>query len=78
VPILAAAVAYYGFLLTRGPGPLLLFYGAVRGTYFGTDPGLGWKIVGITAFAALFTCGLTLVVLVADPHRPEQRAVADA
>ncbi|GAA3312688.1 FUSC family protein [Arthrobacter ramosus] len=78
VLILAAAVAYYGFLLTRGPGPLLLFYGAVLGTYFGADPGLGWKIVGITAFAALFTCGLTLLVLVADPHRPEQRAVADA
>ncbi|WP_028266972.1 FUSC family protein [Arthrobacter sp. MA-N2] len=78
VLILAAAVAYYGFLLTRGPGPLLLFYGAVLGTYFGADPGLAWKIVGITAFAALFTCVLTLVVLVADPHRPEQRAIADA
>ncbi|MGY3567771.1 FUSC family protein [Sinomonas sp. RB5] len=76
--ILVAVVAYYGFLLTSGPGPLLLFYGAVLGTYFGMDPHLGWKIVGITAFAALFTGCLTLLVLVVDPHRPEQRAVAAA
>jgi hypothetical protein len=76
--ILVAAVAYYGFLLTRGPGPLLLFYGAVLGTYFGTDQHLGWKIVGITAFAALLAGCLTLLVLVADPHRPEPRVIADA
>ncbi|KXF52949.1 hypothetical protein AXA44_46180 [Rhodococcus sp. SC4] len=76
--ILTAAVAYYAFLLTRGPGPLLLFYGAVLGTYFGMDPQLGWKIVGITAFAALFAGCLTLLVLVTDPHRPERRAIADA
>jgi uncharacterized membrane protein YccC len=76
--ILAAAMAYYALLLTRGPGPLLLFYGAILGTYFGMNQHLGWKIVGITAFAALFAGFLTLLVLAAHPRRPEQSAIADA
>ena len=76
--ILVATLAYYAFLLTRGPGPLHLFYAATLGTYFGLNPELGWRIVGVTAFAAFFTGALTLLTLLVHPHRPEQRVVQDA
>lgn len=76
--ILVTTVCYYAFLLTRGPGPLHLFYAGTLGTFFGMDQALGWEIVGVITFATFFTGALTLVVLVAGPSRPERRAVASA
>ncbi|MFB6956964.1 FUSC family protein [Streptomyces sp. NPDC056309] len=76
--ILVIAVLYYAFMLTRGPSPVMMFYSAVLGTFFGADPAVGWRMVGVTAFAALLASALLLLPLAFDPHRPEQRSVAAA
>lgn len=78
VMILVTTTAYYAFMLTRGPGPLHLFYAGTLGTFFGMDPALGWRIVGVVVFATFFTGALTLVTLVAAPRRPERTAVTAA
>ncbi|GAB2442580.1 FUSC family protein [Streptomyces incanus] len=78
VIILAVAVLYYAFMLTRGPSPVMMFYSAVLGTYFGADPAIGWRMVGVTAFAALLASVLLLVPPVFAPRGPERRAVAAA
>ncbi len=76
--IVAVAIGYHALLLTRGPTPLMLFYAAVLGTFFGINPRVGWQVVGITAFACFFAAALTMLLLVFGPHRPERQAVAQA
>lgn len=76
--ILLTTTAYYSFLLTRGPGPLHLFYAAAIGTYFGLFEEVAWPTVGITAFSTAFTGLLTLLYLIPDLHRPERQAVREA
>ncbi|MER5185187.1 FUSC family protein [Streptomyces sp. NPDC002896] len=78
VIIMAVAVLYYAFMLTRGPSPVMMFYAAVLGTYFGADPAVGWRMVGVTAFSALLASALLLVPLALAPRWPEERAVAAA
>lgn len=78
VLIWVMTIAYYGFLLTRGPGPLHLYYGGVLGTYFGQNPEVGWKIVEVTAFCAYLTAALTVLALAYRPRRPEHLAVQHA
>ncbi|MFD6531751.1 FUSC family protein [Streptomyces sp. NPDC060184] len=78
VIIVVVAVLYYAFMLTRGPTPVMVFYAAVLGTYFGADPTVGWQMVGVTAFAALLASVLLLVPLLFAPRGPEERAVAAA
>jgi hypothetical protein len=76
--ILVVGVAYYAFMLTRGPSPAMIFYAAVIGSYFGADAALGWRIVGVTAFASVLTSLLLLLPLALAPRGPERRAVAAA
>lgn len=76
--ILATSTAYYAFVLTRGPGPLHLFYAAAIGSYFGLFGDIGWHAVGMTGFACLLTALLTLAFLIPDLHRPEKQAVFEA
>ncbi len=76
--ILATSTAYYAFVLTRGPGPLHLFYAAAIGSYFGLFGDIGWHSVGMTGFACLLTALLTLAFLIPDLHRPEKQAVFEA
>ncbi|MBO3680424.1 FUSC family protein [Streptomyces sp. NEAU-YJ-81] len=76
--ILLVSLAYYAFTLTAGPSPVMMFYAAVLGTFFGADQRVGWQAVGITASAAIFTSVLLLVPLVFVPHAPERRAVVQA
>ncbi|MFF1261255.1 FUSC family protein [Streptomyces sp. NPDC058321] len=76
--ILVVSVLYYAFMLTTGPSPVMLFYSAVLGTYFGADPEVGRQVVGVTAFAAFLTAVLVLLPLIFGAHRPERSAVADA
>ncbi|SCE19253.1 Fusaric acid resistance protein-like [Streptomyces sp. BpilaLS-43] len=70
------SLAYYAFTLTAGPSPVMMFYAAVLGTFFGADQTLGWQVVGITAAAGLFTSSLLLLPLIFAPYLPERRAVA--
>ncbi|GAA4188254.1 hypothetical protein GCM10022288_14480 [Gryllotalpicola kribbensis] len=76
--ILIVGLLYYAFMLTRGPSPVMMFYAAVIGTFFGADAQLGWKMVGVTAFASVLTSAFLLVPLAFAPHGPERRAVAAA
>ncbi|MCX5395538.1 FUSC family protein [Streptomyces sp. NBC_00102] len=78
VIIVTVTVLYYAFMLTRGPSPVMMFYAAILGTYFGADPTVGWQMVGVTAFAALLASVLLMVPLVFAPRAPEERAVAAA
>ncbi|MEV5652371.1 FUSC family protein [Nocardia sp. NPDC052254] len=78
VAIVVCTVLYYAFLLTRGPSPVMMFYAAVLGTYFGSDPAVGWRMVGVTVFAALLVSVLLLVPLAFAPRAPERRAIASA
>ena len=83
IPVVVAVVvvmtmAYYSFQLSRGPGPLHLFYATAIGSYFGLFPAVAWPSVAVTAFSTAFTGFLTLLFLIPDRHRPERRAVADA
>ncbi|CAM5763325.1 FUSC family protein [Bosea minatitlanensis] len=82
-PVVAAVVvitttAYYSFLLTRGPGPLHLFYAAAIGSYFGMFPQVAWPSVAITAFSTALTGLLTLMSLIPDRYRPDRQALAAA
>lgn len=76
--IVVAGALYYTFMLTPGPSPVMMFYAAVLGTFFGADRQLGWKMVAVTAFAAVLTSLLLLVPLLFDPHGPQRRALAGA
>ncbi|WP_454394662.1 FUSC family protein [Streptomyces sp. JNUCC 63] len=78
VIIVIVSLAYYTFTLTAGPSPVMMFYAAVLGTFFGADQRVGWQVVGITAAAAFFTSVLLLIPLVFAPHGPERRALARA
>lgn len=83
IPVVVAVVvvmtlAYYSFQLSRGPGPLHLFYATAIGSYFGLFPAVAWPSVAVTAFSTSFTGFLTLLFLIPDLHRPERRAAADA
>lgn len=78
VIIVVVAVFYYAFMLTPGPSPVMMFYAAILGTYFGADRAIGWHMVGVTAFAAALSSLLLLVPLAFDPRGPEKRAVAAA
>ncbi|MFF1460419.1 FUSC family protein [Streptomyces sp. NPDC058330] len=73
--IVIVSLVYYTFTLTAGPSPVMMFYAAVLGTFFGADQRVGWQTVGITAAAAFFTSVLLLVPLVFAPYGPEQRAL---
>ncbi|MFD6277218.1 hypothetical protein ACFWFI_16820 [Streptomyces sp. NPDC060209] len=76
--ILIVSLAYYTFMLTAGPSPVMMFCAAVLGTFFGADQALGRQVVGINAAAALFTSVLLLLPLIFAPHLPERRALARA
>lgn len=76
--VVVMTVAYYSFQLSRGPGPLHLFYATAIGSYFGLFPAVAWPSVAVTAFSTAFTGFLTLLFLIPDRHRPERQAVADA
>jgi uncharacterized membrane protein YccC len=76
--ILATSTAYYSFVLTRGPGPLHLFYAAAIGSYFGLFGDIGWHSVYMTGFSCLLTGALTLLYLLPDLHRPEKQAILHA
>lgn len=78
VIIVVVAMIYYTFVLTRGPSPVMMFYAAVLGTFFGSDPVLGWSMVGVTLFASLLTSVFLLVPLAFGSRRPERRAIAAA
>lgn len=76
--VVVMTMAYYSFQLSRGPGPLHLFYATAIGSYFGLFPAVAWPSVAVTAFSTSFTGVLTLLFLIPDRHRPERRAAADA
>ncbi|WLP90601.1 FUSC family protein [Gordonia sp. NB41Y] len=76
--VLLTTVIYYAFMLTRGPGPLHLFYAATLGAFFGADQTLGWQIVHVIAFATFFTGLLTVLILLVGLGHPERDAVAAA
>ncbi|WP_374293115.1 FUSC family protein [Paenirhodobacter enshiensis] len=70
IPVLMAVIwltsaGYYSFVLTRGPGPLHLFYAAAIGSYFGMFGDIGWHGVEMTAF--------TTALSGAGPLTPELR-----
>lgn len=76
--ILLTSTAYYSFVLTRGPGPLHLFYAAAIGSYFGMFGDIGWHGVEMTAFSTAMTGVMTWLILLPDLRRPERTAVAAA
>lgn len=76
--ILVVGMLYYTFMLTRGPSPVMMFYAAVVGSFFGADATQGWKMVGVTAFASVLASALLLVPLAFSPRGPEQRAMVTA
>lgn len=76
--VLLTTTAYYSFQLSRGPGPLHLFYASAIGSYFGLFPAVAWPSVEITAFATALTGFLTLLHLIPDRFRPDRRAIAEA
>ena len=76
--IAIASVLYYAFMLTRGPTPVMLFYAALLGTFFGADQQVGRQVLGVTAFAAFLTALFVLLPLLFGPFRPERRAIAHA
>lgn len=83
IPVLMAVIwltsaGYYSFVLTRGPGPLHLFYAAAIGSYFGMFGDIGWHGVEMTAFSTAMTGAMTWLVLLPDPRRPERLAVRAA
>lgn len=76
--ILVISLIYYTFVLTRGPSPVMMFYAAILGTYFGAEGSVGWSMVGVTAFASVVASTLLLIPLLFGVRRPEQRAVEAA
>lgn len=83
IPVLMAVIwltsaAYYSFVLTRGPGPLHLFYAAAIGSYFGMFGDIGWHGVEMTAFSTAMTGVMTWLIMLPDPRRPERLAVKTA
>ncbi len=78
VLILLMTTGYYSFVLTRGPGPLNLFYATAIGSYLGQFSDIGLQTTYITGYAAAFAGALTLVALLPNMHGPEERAVQNA
>ncbi|AQS88043.1 hypothetical protein A0U93_08900 [Neoasaia chiangmaiensis] len=76
--ILLMTTGYYSFVLTRGPGPLQLFYAVAIGSYLGQFGSIGWQVTDITACAVAVAGVLAVVAMVFAPHGPEERAVAQA
>ncbi|MFD4351208.1 FUSC family protein [Nocardia sp. NPDC058518] len=76
--IVVVSALYYTFVLTPGPSPVMLFYAAVLGTFFGADQHVGWRMVAVTAFAAGLASVLLILPLLFNPHGPGQRAVEAA
>ncbi|MFD7204273.1 FUSC family protein [Streptomyces sp. NPDC059893] len=76
--ILVVGMLYYAFMLTKGPSPVMMFYAAVLGTFFGANSSTGWKMVSVTAFASVLTSLFLLLPLAFSPRGPERRAVAAA
>ena len=76
--ILVIALIYYTFVLTLGPSPVMMFYAAILGTYFGANGSVGWAMVGVTALASVLASVLLLIPLLFGVRRPEQRAVEAA
>lgn len=76
--ILVMTTGYYSFVLTRGPGPLNLFYAAAIGSYLGQFGTIGPQVTVITGFAGLFAGFLTVLALIPKIHGPEERIVSNA
>jgi hypothetical protein len=73
--VIFVSILYHAFVLTAGPSPVMMFYAAVLGTFFGLQPGVGWSLVLVTATSSLITSVLLLLPLVARRFGPEERAL---
>ncbi|MBM7365720.1 FUSC family protein [Gordonia hydrophobica] len=76
--ILVSGMIYFVFMLTRGPSPVMLFYAGVVGSFFGAHPSLGWKLVGVTAFASTLATLLMAIPAMFPRRGPEHRAIITA